>query len=139
MKSYAICRSKIIYEVLNTEVILIDFNTGDYYTLTHVAKDVWLLIEQQVPMEQMAQILSQHYKCEIDLISQDLQQFINELLGNGLIELIEESKTVELSPINFQELSYIRPEVQKYGDVQHLLLLDPIHEVTEAGWPEKLN
>ena len=27
--------------------------------------------------------------------------------------------------------------MEKYDDMQELLLLDPIHEVDEAGWPVK--
>ena len=30
---------------------------------------------------------------------------------------------------------YTAPAVQKYDDLEDLLLLDPIHEVDEAGWP----
>ena len=31
-----------------------------------------------------------------------------------------------------------KPVLQKYSDMQDLLLLDPIHEVDEMGWPNAL-
>jgi hypothetical protein len=32
---------------------------------------------------------------------------------------------------------YQEPKLGKYTDMQELLLLDPVHEVDEAGWPNK--
>jgi hypothetical protein len=30
---------------------------------------------------------------------------------------------------------YTKPVLNKYTDMQQLLLADPLHEVQEAGWP----
>ena len=38
-------------------------------------------------------------------------------------------------PPNAVRKPYTAPAVQKYDDLEDLLLLDPIHEVDEAGWP----
>ena len=142
MQSYRIPQPRIVYEVLNTEVIAIDFNTGTYYALLHAAKQVWLLIERQLPLDQIAQVLSNHYKHEFSEVLADLQQFITQLLENGLIELAAETPdspgSTELIQIDSQGWKYDPPKLLTYMDVQDLLLLDPIHEVTEAGWPAKL-
>src|SRR4051794_38301552 len=34
--------------------------------------------------------------------------------------------------------AYGAPALNKYTDMQELLLLDPVHEVDEAGWPSKV-
>jgi hypothetical protein len=34
--------------------------------------------------------------------------------------------------------SWAEPVLDKYTDMQELLLLDPIHEVDDAGWPHTL-
>ena|SRR6476660_8869681 len=31
--------------------------------------------------------------------------------------------------------AFVTPELHKYTDMQELLLVDPIHEVAEEGWP----
>ena len=31
--------------------------------------------------------------------------------------------------------AFVTPELHKFTDMQELLLVDPIHEVTEEGWP----
>lgn len=142
MQSYRIPRPRIVYEVLNTEVIAIDFNTGTYYALLHAAKQVWQLIEQQIPLNQMAQIISDHYKHEFSEVLADVRQFIEQLLENGLIELADETSnspgSINAMQLDSQGWKYDPPKLLTYMDVQDLLLLDPIHEVAEVGWPDKL-
>lgn len=137
MSSYNIQRVRIVYEVLNTEVIVVDFNTGNYYALIHVAKQIWQLIENQVPLDQIARLIADHYKLELGKVLDDVHPFIQRLLEIGLIE--EATPTSSTDPVQIEShvLDYEPPRVQEYTDVQNLLLLDPIHEVTEAGWPDK--
>ena len=68
----------------------------------------------------------------------------------GLIsELLEEELIVpctdlgSVAPVESEVLSregrteFQRPVLRKFTDMQELLILDPIHEVDEAGWPNK--
>lgn len=137
MKSYCIPLTRVVYEVLNTEVIVVDFGTGNYYALIHIAKQIWQLIEQKTCVEKMVELLSNRYQKDEDLIVNDLEMFIGELLENGLIEPFDGDACMDpiLSPSEGWE--YDVPTLQKYTDVQSLLLLDPIHEVAEVGWPAK--
>jgi hypothetical protein len=32
---------------------------------------------------------------------------------------------------------FVRPVLERYTDMQELLLLDPIHDVDETGWPRR--
>ncbi len=138
MPSYRIPQPRIVYEILNTEVIAIDFQTGNYYVLAHVAKQIWQLIEQGMSQHQIARLLTSHYTREIDLVSTEVDLFIKQLLNEGLIELsdtVNEALDAAIVPHGFE---YNPPKIQEYTDVQSLLLLDPIHEVSEVGWPDKL-
>ncbi len=136
-KSYRIPQTRVIYEVLNTEVIVVDFTTGNYYALIHVAKQIWQLIEQSATVDQMAQLLSDRYQREKAAILVDLQQFFEQLLENQLIESTDQGGAQELTLAPSEGWEYDIPKLQKYTDVQSLLLLDPIHEVAEEGWPAK--
>lgn len=139
MQLYRIIKPKIVYEILNTEVIAIDFDTGTYYALLHVAKQMWLLIEQEIPLNQSAQILSDYYKKNFNEVLLDLKPFIAELVDKGLIESIDEAAHIQgpIPQIDSHGWGYEPPKLVSYMDIQELLLLDPIHEVVEAGWPNK--
>lgn len=139
MSFYRINRSRIVYEVLNSEVIVIDFNTGNYFALIHVAKLIWQFLEKEVSAQQMVQILAGAFRCEPDIISNDLKNFLEELDRNGLIEQVEGPTMGQPPEFNIDGWEYNHPNLETYTDVQNLLLLNPIHEVAEGGWPEKLN
>jgi len=54
--------------------------------------------------------------------------------GNGQ----KESQNTQEFHLNglFKDIdSYKAPELDTYEDMQDLILLDPIHEVDESGWP----
>ncbi len=138
MQNCRISASRIVYEVLNTEVIAIDFHTGNYYAIVHVAKQIWQLIEQEIPVTEIVRIISNHYQCDPNKVSSDVQQFIDELLEEGLVTACSIEQFTAPPPFPSEGWEYDVPRLQRYTDVQNLLLLDPIHEVTDAGWPEKL-
>jgi tyrosine-protein phosphatase YwqE len=141
MPTYRINTQKIVYEILNTEVIAIDFHTGNYYAIVHIAKQVWQLIESQVPLQRIAQLLAKQYSSDPDEVLLDMKLFIEQLVEEGLVELVADTEcsaeapdVMEIAPSGWE---YSAPTLQKYEDVRNLLLLDPIHEVTDAGWPQK--
>ena len=139
MESYRILKPRIVYEVLNTEVIAIDFNTGTYYALLHVAKQVWLLIEQQIPFDQIVHLISAYYKRDLSEVTADVRQLIDQLLEKGLIERLEGMQEMagSLPQIDSLGWGYEPPKLMSYMDIQDLLLIDPIHEVVEIGWPNQ--
>ena len=139
MKTYAISKPKVVYETLNTEVIAIDFNTGSYYTLIHVAKQVWQLIERHVSTDRIVHLLAEHYHRDSASLLADVETFIAQLLEKGLIAETSTEQTNEPISIDFHDLEYAPPQIQEYDEVKNLLLLDPIHEVAEAGWPHKIS
>ena len=79
----------------------------------------------------------------------ELKEEIESTILAFVAELINESllvkATEELPPDDTSEIeellkksakNFTPPKVNKYSDMQDLLLLDPIHDVDEKGWPE---
>ncbi|MEM1088402.1 MAG: PqqD family protein, partial [Pseudomonadota bacterium] len=65
--------------------------------------------------------------------------FIDQLLANRLVE-----ENSELTPATENTIpekpagSYELPELTVYEDMQDLLLLDPIHDTEDEGWPQAM-
>ena len=38
-------------------------------------------------------------------------------------------------PAPSKKKAFAKPKLSKFGDMQDLLLLDPIHDVDQQGWP----
>lgn len=144
-KCYAINKSKVIYEVLNTEAIIINFNTGDYFALPHISKLIWQLLERNISTFNMTQLFSAYFKCDENRVLTDITQFLDQLEQEGLIVAYDggaQQECNELEDIigkDCRHWEYDSPAVQKYTDVQSLLTIDPIHDVSDAGWPNLTN
>jgi len=61
---------------------------------------------------------------------------VNELLAVDLIRPASaqagNAPIGEMIPVT---IAYAPPVLETFSDMQDLLLLDPIHEVDDAGWP----
>lgn len=63
---------------------------------------------------------------------------VEELVTEGLLVTGEAAAVAPESPPAApvgERPPFVRPILQKYTDMADLLLLDPIHEVDEQGWP----
>jgi len=82
--------------------------------------------------------LSCAYDGTIAITEQAVIKFIQEILAEDLI--VPDAGASTQPPKPDAALSPVRkpfalPVLHKYTDMQELLLIDPIHEVDETGWP----
>ena len=140
MDYYQINQSRVIFEILNSEVIVVNFSTGDYFSLMHSAKPIWQLLDKGVTVSNIASLLAAHYQQDLTALTNDLNPFIEELLKEELIiPTVGERLPSEIRDLLSADLNltcdYTPPIIHKYSDVQNLLKIDPVHDVTAAGWP----
>ena len=133
-KLYKIAGSHIIHENFDDETVIINLETGNYYNLNETGNLIWSMVTSLEIHEQNPKDLS-----EIDVLG-----FLRKLLEEGLIVRDSSAGSVEKedsqSPPQAEGTSKKKnggPEITKYTDMQDLLLLDPIHEVDDMGWPKK--
>ncbi|MEH2419971.1 MAG: PqqD family protein [Nostoc sp.] len=137
--------SQIVYEFFDDEVILIDLNNGKYYHLNGVGLIILKGIEEQKSLLEIIQLIFQNFiNCPPDL-QQVVTTFLEELQQESLIvvntEALDNGNNTEVSQndLSSESLSVFKlPSLKKYTDMQDLLLLDPIHDVDDAGWPVRL-
>ena len=67
-------------------------------------------------------------------------RFVERLLEEALLVAANgDGRPLRLRPSRTAPPRLVRePRLDKYTDMQELLLLDPIHEVDERGWPNSL-
>jgi hypothetical protein len=89
----------------------------------------------------VAAYVQQHYQGAPEAITFALEQFVNELAGDGLVV----PRPAGAAPAGAPNLpapavpraAFSAPVLQKYDDMQDLIMLDPIHEVDDSGWPAR--
>ena len=129
-KSYTIASPDIVWQCFEDELILIHLGTGVYYSVTPGGAAIWRLMEAGYTP---AGIVSH---VENGPAGEQILSFWQRLLEEGLIAPAPDgaraaAPQVELPPAS--ELA--EPSLAAYKDMQDLFLLDPIHDVDEAGWP----
>ncbi|MEZ4735638.1 MAG: PqqD family protein [Caldilineaceae bacterium] len=132
---YRIDTPRVVHETLDEETIVIDFETGTYYSLAGTAHWVWILLEQNLSVAEIINQFIAHYPGDPEQIDAAVRQFIGELARAEIIVATATPQSVTASlPFSRQD-HFAPPTLETYTDIQDLLLLDPIHEVGKQGWP----
>jgi Coenzyme PQQ synthesis protein D (PqqD) len=127
----------VTHERLDDEVIAINLETGAYYALDGVAADCWVLSARGSEIDDLVVAITERYEVAEPQARSDVTGFLEELLRERLVVAGNDTEPLPASPLPPlpAKKAYVAPAVQKYDDLEDLLLLDPIHEVDEAGWP----
>jgi hypothetical protein len=134
--NYLLNSSEISLERLNGEVVIISFNSGNYYSCVGSAADILSLVSKEVDKTLWKEIICSKYKID-DLPVVEVDLFIDECLKENIIVSVN-SKLGGMSnlPDDFTRSSWNTPILKIYKDFQDLLLVDPIHDSSLTGWPE---
>jgi hypothetical protein len=141
-KHYRANRPDVILEDFSDEVVIVNLASGNYYSIDAVGAEIWAMIQSQAAAGEITTHLSREYEGDPTTIGQAVTKFIGELLSENLIvpEATAIAENPKLEPAMSRERGpFTAPVLHKYTDMQELLLVDPIHEVDETGWPNVAN
>lgn len=134
---WKINKPQVVHEVFDDEVVIVNLDNGNYYSLDQAGVDVWNLVESGASGEEIVASISQRYEGDTEAIQAAVIQLLDEFERE---ELMTASNSVQVQPLTVPEPSGTKPAfgtpaLSRFTDMQDLLLLDPIHEVDAAGWP----
>ncbi len=127
----------IMHEVIDGEVVVVNLENGTYYSLDGVGADLWVRLADGSTLEALVAGVAADYAGERERIAAGIAAFVRHLQEEQLITAsqgTDESRragAATAAPVR----AYSDPVLQKYTDMEQLLLADPIHEVEESGWP----
>lgn len=133
--SYRINTPHVISEIIDGEAVILNFESGSYYSLNESGMAVWEKLQLGRSGNTILLDLQKRYGTDQDSIKADLAELLETLLAE---QLIVTAPATEAAIENTQEsppIPYTKPALEKFTDLQELLLLDPIHDVDESGWP----
>jgi hypothetical protein len=131
---------KVLYEAFEDETVLINLDSGNYYSFSGSGALIWDCIVRGDAVGSVIENLEGRFGGRNGIASA-VEDFVRKLVEENLIvenssgtaKSMNQGKVEIPTPPQFE-----RPVLQKYSDMQDLLLLDPIHEVDEMGWPHAL-
>ena len=137
--NYELNDRKVSMERLAGECLLISFITGNFYNSLGSGADILTLIASRVPRQVWSDILRANYSNFNDTQS-GISDFISILLLHELIKPVESLEKIEFNlPPDQERKSWSSPELFIHDDLQGLMLVDPIHESGDEGWPKLKN
>ena len=133
---------QVIHESIEGEVIIIDLGTGTYFSAKGSAAEVWDAIDRNpgASAESLATAVANAYDLPADAVSGEVQAFVSELLSEGVVVAEDRGGDVATGSIERNGTSSVPfepPMLEKYTDMKDLVLIDPVHQVDSAGWPER--
>jgi hypothetical protein len=137
---FRINQPAVISEVIDGEAIIVNLDSGAYYSLRDSGCAIWELVIQGVALPDVVATLSGQYGGSSTAIATAIQALVAELQVEQLIVPVDKPGSLAplATPTKHQDGDrplFQQPVLEKFTDMADLLLLDPIHEVEETGWP----
>jgi Coenzyme PQQ synthesis protein D (PqqD) len=141
IRSFSVNRPQVVQDAFQGEVVIVNLSTGCYYSLVNTGAALWRLLTAGIPVPAIMTSVAAAYNVPVAAVEPVVQRLISELQQEDLIkeDLPNQAAVAEEligASIGASD-AFEPPILAKYTDVQELLLLDPIHDVDETGWPAK--
>ena len=130
----------VVHETIDLETVIVNLENGVYYSLRNSGVDVWNLIEGGANLEELTSTLLARYDDSPENIRKVVSELLVSLQQEGLVQVTSSKLTPNqaIAPSTNGIKSKFEPPIfEKFSDLQELLLVDPIHEVDEDGWPSR--
>ena len=137
---YAKFDNNILSDVFGEEVVLVNLDSGMYYSLRGSATQIWIRLFNQYSLIEILADLIQIYQVTENQLNADINLFVTQLLELKIIKTATDAERKEIDFISKDILiDYSTPVVEIFSDMQEILLLDPVHDVDKSGWPISKN
>jgi hypothetical protein len=141
---YRINSPNVVAETLDRETTIVDLEKGVYYALNESGSLIWDELIGGSSRGDVSRAVTNAYGIDGKQAEGVVGRLIDEFVQAGLVVEVGASSQNGAtrtqngaSPQPEGVRSYAEPKLSTYTDMQELLLLDPIHEVDDSGWPSR--
>jgi hypothetical protein len=134
---FVVASDKILAKEFDGELTLINLDTGVYFAAGGATLDIWQALTSGRALGETAQDLARRFKIAESDASGHVTRIVGMLVGYGLLvaSATAASSTSGGEP-RIDSAVWSDPWLESYGDMQDLLLLDPVHDVQGGSWPK---
>lgn len=123
-------------ELFDGELVIAHYGSGHYYSLSQSGALVWQGLRHGLSSAEVASWLAGHFTADALTMPEQVAAIIAGLESDGLLAAVEQRAKSGEHPVIALE-KWNEPVLERFDDLQELLLLDPVHDVSEAGWPHR--
>ena len=134
----------VVCDVVDDEVVIVSLDSGAYYSTEKAGATLWHHLSAGQTVEGIVQSMTAHYAGPQEEIEKSVTDLISELVAEELIVPGDGASTPAPNSVSTiaepaEKVPFEGIALQKFFDMEDLLLLDPVHEVADAGWPNQRN
>jgi len=131
----------VVDDVVDDEVVIVNLNTGAYYNTEGAGCDAWRLLAAEITFGDVVTTMRARYEADEGVVERYLEELIDQFLAEGLMVVVDPAEEWGAGMVGVpfsssdQRVPFEPAQLVQFNDMKGLLLLDPVHEVDERGWP----
>lgn len=127
---------RVASEILNGEVVALDQRELSYYSVTGSGAAMWEGLMRGTTVDGLVAALEARYDAPRDVVAAAVAEMVATLVKDGLLAEVP-GDPPPAEPYDGAKAAWSEAKIERFNDLQSLLLLDPIHDVDTAGWPHQ--
>jgi coenzyme PQQ synthesis protein D (PqqD) len=140
MAAFRVNEPQIIHQTVDDETVVVDLGTGSYFSLRGSAQVIWSALERGQDLPDVVRTVQRRFEGVDADIAPAVEAFVSGLVDDKLIVPNDEappaSPAAGADDPSGARGPFEAPVLERFDDLQDLILLDPVHEVSEEqGWP----
>ena len=137
-RSFRLGSPNVVSETVDGEAVILNLDSGYYYGLDAIASLIWDSLRAGVGEEALVAAFADHFRIGPGAAEAAVAAFADRLVEENLLTPTEAPDPAPPSlPYPPAGVAFTTPVLTRYEDIQELLIIDPIHEVDEDGWPRR--
>jgi hypothetical protein len=140
MSLYRVRDKNVVSEIIDEEAIIMDLADGTYFSSDGAGAVIWDGIVCGFEAAQIKERVQRGFSVDPAVLNLDFEKFVAALSAHKLVAVAHDAALSSVDwnmPLPATRRGYDPPVLNRYDDLQKLALLDPIHDVEEAGWPNR--
>ncbi|MGA2014325.1 MAG: PqqD family protein [Solirubrobacteraceae bacterium] len=115
----------------------VDLERGSYYSIRGAGVSIWRALTRPATPDDVVARIATHFARSEAEVAGPVLRFISQLEDHGLLRPADSEATgvAAADPPVGDPATFEPPRLEKFTDMEDLLLLDPVHEVDARGWP----
>ncbi len=135
--TYTTIVPEVASEIFDGELVIANYKSGLYYSISVEGSCIWQGLAHGLTVSQVAEWLSGRFPGQASELPSLVEGFVGKLAAEGLVLKASKSDSSARELPILTGSIFAQPEIERFNDLQELLLLDPVHDVDHTGWPRR--
>lgn len=134
-RQFRVRRHGIVHETIEGETVVLNMATGTYFSLAGATAVAWGRLLDGADAAELRAALRARYSDDGSAIEGAVDELLAELAREQVIETVVADGIMPEGATPDGVEPFAGLAINRYTDIQELLLIDPVHEVDDIGWP----